>query len=148
MNSPFKKSRVYMMAVGGAGSSGWPALASGSLIMSTARPISTTTASRSVPHHVRSGRIFVALALFGGAEAGHNQPAQGFARDQAGSGQYAVFSMRAFCASLKPPLSRSLSVPQRKRPPTKMAKVVSSGRYIPTENSMGLFTSTRIRRIP
>ena len=30
----------------------------------------------------------------------------------------------------------------------KMANVVSSGRYMPTENSMGLFTSTRIKPNP
>ena len=36
----------------------------------------------------------------------------------------------------------------RSMPPTKMANVVSSGRYMPTENSIGLFTRTRISAMP
>jgi hypothetical protein len=41
-----------------------------------------------------------------------------------------------------------LSVIQRMTPPTKMAKVVSSGRYIPTAKSMGLRTCTMISANP
>ena len=59
-----------------------------------------------------------------------------------------AFSTRAFCASLKPRFSAWRSTKPRMRPPTKIAKVVSSGRYMPTENSIGLFTWTRIRAMP
>src|SRR5208282_4854662 len=51
-----------------------------------------------------------------------------------------------------PRRSRSLSVTQRITPPTKMANVVPSGKYIPTANSITLFTSIMImarpKRIP
>ena len=57
-----------------------------------------------------------------------------------------ALSTRAFCASLRPRRSRSLSVIQRITPPTKIANVVPSGRYMPTENSITLFTSIMIMR--
>ena len=41
-----------------------------------------------------------------------------------------------------------MSVSQRITPPMKMAKVVPSGRYIPTANSITLFTSIRIIASP
>ena len=41
-----------------------------------------------------------------------------------------------------------VSVIQRIMPPTKIAKVVSSGRYMPTAKSIGLFTSIMISAMP
>src|SRR5581483_5528081 len=55
-----------------------------------------------------------------------------------------AFSTRAFWASFRLRLSRKRSVTQRITPPTKMANVVPSGRYIPTENNITLFTMIMI----
>jgi hypothetical protein len=49
---------------------------------------------------------------------------------------------------LNPRRSRILSVIQRMTPPTKMAKVVPSGRYMPTAKSITLFTSIMIIASP
>ena len=59
-----------------------------------------------------------------------------------------AFSTRAFCAALNPRRSRALSVSHRITPPIKMAKVVSSGKYMPTAKSMTLFTSSMIMANP
>ena len=59
-----------------------------------------------------------------------------------------AFSTRAFCASLQPRFCVRLSVIQRTMPPRKMAKVVSSGRYMPTANNMGLRTCTMMSEMP
>jgi len=56
-----------------------------------------------------------------------------------------VFSTRADWASLSFLRATTLSAIPRIRPPRKMANVVSSGRYMPTHTSIGLFTRSRMK---
>ena len=49
------------------------------------------------------------------------------------------------CASLNPRRFAMLSKTPLMSPPTKMANEVSSGRYMPTHTSIGLFTCTRMK---
>src|ERR1035441_3198999 len=74
-------------------------------------------ASRSVPRHVGSGRILWPWFFSAAREPATTRPQSASPAIKPAAAKMPVFSMRAFWASLKVPLSRSLSVPQRKSPP-------------------------------
>ena len=89
------------------------------------------------------------MALFRGAEARHHQPAQRFAGDQPRGRQHAgVFDarlLRVVEVALVAVSCRSPSGRCRRR---RSRMWFPDGRYMPTENSIGLFTSIRIRPKP
>jgi len=73
---------------------------------------------------------------------------QGLAAIKPAAIRIPLFSTLTFCAALNCFLSAILSTIPRTTPPTNMAKVVSSGRYMPTQTSIGLFTCTRMKAMP
>src|SRR5690242_18374957 len=139
-----EREEAYIIAVGGAGSLGSPALESGRKIIKAANPIITA----------RPVRYEGWLKNCGLAHAGANcKPAQ--TRPSTASPAISpeavstpAFSTRAFCASLKPRRCAAQLPTDRKTPPRKIAKVVSNGRYMPTATNMGLRTCIMIIEIP
>src|SRR5271157_3101557 len=133
----------HMIAVGGAGSSGLPALASGTRIMTIASTASAPSASRNGGVHWTSVTSWPEPT-----RAAMSRPHSASPAIRPEAVRTPEFSTRAFCASFKPRPSRNLSVIQRITPPIKMANVVPNGRYMPTAKSITLFTSIMIIASP
>src|SRR5271157_3971043 len=140
--APLNHSR-YLIAVGGAGSSGLPAFASGTLTMVTTRTKSATSAAQNgAPHFTR------VTSWPDPTSPAITNPHRASPAISPEAVSTPALSTRAFWALLRPRRSRSLSVTQRITPPTKMAEVVPSGRYMPTANSITLLTSIMIMAKP
>src|ERR1017187_1830490 len=142
-STPPRTLRNYIIAVGGAGSSGLPAFASGTRIITSASTASAASARRNGGVHWTS-----VTSRPEPTRAAMSRPHSASPAIRPEAVRTPAFSTRAFCASFKPRRSRNLSVSQRITPPTKMAKVVPSGRYMPTANSITLFTSIMIIASP
>ena len=111
--------KSYMIAVGGAGSFGSPALASGKRVINRANPIRTAIPSpREASDHGRWQAAPSYSSVSRSADTRDHKAHKSFAGDQARGRQHPAFSTRAFCASLNPRLSRIRSVIQRITPPT------------------------------
>src|SRR5215469_4160880 len=137
----------YTIAVGGAGSLGSAALVSGKKIKRTARIAITPSPAR------YDGRGKICGGTLGAAQMEARNPAN--SRPMSASPAIKpeavstpAFSTRARCAPLKLRRFTIQSPRLRNMPPTKMANVVSNGRYMPTATSMGLRTCIMISAMP
>jgi len=89
--------------------------------------------------------------LMGASEVDHcgdHQAGQGLTSNEAGSREYAGVLDAGLLGRVEARFSLILSTTPRITLPTKIANVVSSGRYMPTENSIGLRTLMRMSEMP
>src|SRR5712692_8986652 len=133
----------YIMAVGGAGSLGSPALVSGQRIIKAASPTNTTVPAR------YKGSPKICGGCFGGAQTlarkpAHSRPMSASPAINPEAVRIPEFSTRAACAEFNRRRLATQSPRERMIPPTKMANVVANGRYMPTATSMGLRTCIMI----
>src|SRR5580700_10856734 len=129
----------YMIAVGGAGSFGYPAFFIGIRISAHAIRAITTSPARYDGYLNTSGK-----GQSSNLKVAQTSPASDSPAISPDATSTPTFSTRALCASLQPARWRIESVIQRMMPPTKIAEVVAIGRYIPMATSMGLFTLNMI----
>src|SRR5215472_18080090 len=147
---PVETSR-HMIAVGGAGSSGRPALARGKTIITSAKTANAITLLMRwspIPKSYKTAFACGSCASLRAMTPATAIPHRASPAINPDAVRIPALSTRAFCASLRFRRLRSESVIHRMMPPTKIAKVVPSGRYMPTENNITLLTSIMIMAMP